>query len=294
MRNFFWGRAVVFVIILIILGIGFVFSSFLRKETPVPEEVKVDLGPTRSVLGKSVQGREIESYRYGVPYGKGKAHLVFVGGIHGGYEWNSTVLAYEIMDYLKANPTSIPANLTVTVIPSLNPDGIYKVVGREGRFTSLSFAKSVDTRPGRFNANEVDLNRNFDCKWQPKSIWQSKIVSAGKNVFSEPEAVALRNFVNFTEPTVVVFWHSQSGAVYASQCEDGILPETLTVMNLFAEASGYKAIPTFDAYVTTGDAEAWLAKIGIPAITVELTTHESIEFEKNLAGVKALFDHYSR
>jgi hypothetical protein len=33
------------------------------------------------------------------------------------------------MDYLEANPTEIPLNLKVTVIPLLNPDGFYIVTG---------------------------------------------------------------------------------------------------------------------------------------------------------------------
>jgi len=44
----------------------------------------------------------------------------------------------------------------------------------------------------------------------------------------------------------------------------------------------------------TGDAEGWLASIGIPAITVELSTHETIEWEKNFAGIRALLDHFGK
>ena len=34
--------------------------------------------------------------------------------------------------------------------------------------------------------------------------------------------------------------------------------------------------------------DGWLASIGVPAITVELSSHESVDWDKNLAGVKAL------
>ncbi|MDO8601780.1 MAG: hypothetical protein Q7R62_01445, partial [bacterium] len=81
-------------------------------------------------------------------------------------------------------------------------------------------------------------------------------------------------------------------AVYASECNNGILPKTLEIMNVYARAAGYRSINVFDAYKITGDAEGWLASIGIPAITVELTTHETVEWEKNLAGIKALFEYY--
>jgi hypothetical protein len=104
--------------------------------------------------------------------------------------------------------------------------------------------------------------------------------------------VAIRDFVLADKPAAAVFWHSQSGTVYASFCEGGILPQTSDIMNAYSRASGYKTSNTFDAYAVTGDAEGWLASIGIPALTVELTTHTAVEWEKNLAGIKALLVYY--
>jgi g-D-glutamyl-meso-diaminopimelate peptidase len=245
--------------------------------------------PVREIIGLSVEGRSIESYTFG----EGDTHLLFVGGIHGGYEWNSVLLAYEFVDYLKEHPDIIPKDISVAVIPSANPDGVYKIVGKEGRFTIKDISETENnTGLGRFNANDVDLNRNFDCDWQEESMWRGNVVSAGNSAFSEPEAQAIRDFVLRYSPDTVVFWHSQSNAVYASECEDGILPETLSIMNVYSKASGYKAIDSFDAYEITGDAEGWLASINIPSITVELSTHETVEWEKNLAGIKALFEYY--
>jgi murein tripeptide amidase MpaA len=60
-------------------------------------------------------------------YGTGDKEILFVGGIHGGYEWNTALVAYQLMDYLKANPNVIPKNVKVTVIPVLNPDGLIKL-----------------------------------------------------------------------------------------------------------------------------------------------------------------------
>lgn len=257
---------------------------------PVAEEEPEALWPERTVIGTSVEGREIEAFTYG----EGDTSLFFVGGIHGGYEWNSVLLAYAFMDHLEEHPDAIPDSLSVTVVPSANPDGVYAVIGMEGRFELSDVPVSggaVGT--GRFNANDVDLNRNFDCKWAPTSMWRGNVVSAGSAPFSEPEAAAIRDSVLEKEPDAVVFWHSQSNAVYASECESGILPETLDLMNAYASAAGYPAVDSFDAYPITGDAEGWLASIGIPAITVELSTHETLEWTKNLAGIEALIDLYA-
>ena len=284
-------------VILIIISITLVGITFLmqnQKKTPQPE-VEITkpqeeiIQQSKKVIGYSVRGRAIEAYSYG----SGPTHLLFVGGIHGGYEWNSVLLAYTLMDYLSSNISIIPKHITIDVIPSVNPDAVYVVTGKEGRFSQEDVTKDTQTlEAARFNANTVDLNRNFDCKWNKKSAWRSKTVSGGTAVFSEPETRAVRDHILASQPTMVVFWHSKANSVYASQCSQGILPETIRIMNIYAQASGYKATEKFDAYETTGAADDWLASIGIPAVTVELKTHETLQWEENLAGVKALLLHY--
>lgn len=281
--------AVVTIVVLIVLWLQ---TQEPEETLPVlPPPVAEITGPTKEGIGISVEGRPIEAYSFG----SGSTSLLFVGGIHGGYEWNSTLLAYEFIDHLTENPATVPDALTITIIPSANPDGTFAVIKKEGRF-SLSHvpANEGPTGTGRFNAHNVDLNRNFGCKWQPQSTWRGNTVSAGTAAFSEPEAQALRDFVLAHSPAAVVFWHSQSNAVYASECENGILPGTRTLMNSYATAAGYPAVDVFDAYEITGDAEGWLASINIPAITVELSTHETIEWERNLKGFEAVLKEYSK
>ena len=220
---------------------------------PVVEEPEPEPEPVTSVesmIGTSVEGRAINA----ITFGEGDTHLLFVGGMHGGYEWNSVLLAYQFIDYLDANSDVIPPGLKVSIIPKLNPDGVF-AVGLEGRFSAADVPADAPTAPGRFNANEVDLNRNFDCKWQPESSWRGATVSAGTAPFSEPEAAALRDFVLKTEPDAVGVWHSQANTVYASECEDGVLPKTLEIMDDYANAASYNSVASFDAYPVTGDAE---------------------------------------
>ncbi len=294
MKLFFTNKFIAAIIFIVAFCVGLFAFVILRNNNDVPQPAFQEPAETKSsgqeykVIGLSVEGREIEAYTYG----NGETHLAFVGGVHGGYEWNSVLLAYKFMDYLDANPEAIHKGLIVTVIPSANPDGVYKVIGKEGRFTVADIPTNGSTVPGRLNARAVDLNRNFDCKWKPEGMWRGNPVSAGSKPFSEPEAMAIRSFVLENDPDAVIFWHSQSNAVYASECEAGILPETLDIMNAYSRASEYPAVESFDHYEITGDAEGWLASIGIPAITVELQTHETIEWERNLAGIKALFEYY--
>jgi len=258
-------------------------------ETPVVEEEPAPVYPEVSVIGRSVAGKDISVYTFGA----GEMEVLFVGGMHGGYEWNSALLAYEFIDHLSANLDLIPAGMRVSVIPVMNPDGLALVTDVGGRFAATDIADpTTRVADGRFNKNYVDLNRNFDCKWAPESTWRGEPVSAGTAPFSEPEAVALRDYVLANNPDAVVFWHSQANNVYASECEAGPLPETLALMDTYAQAAGYGAVPAFTAYPITGDAEGWLASIGIPAITVELKSYQSIEWVQNLAGVKAILGYF--
>lgn len=267
-----------------------VVDDYLETEVPTISEIIDASTSTQSVIGSSVQNRDITVSTFGT----GVNNLLFVGGIHGGYEWNTILLAYEMIDYFQHNNHIIPENVTIHIIPNLNPDGLFLATGLEGEF-SIEDIKSNDmhqTGIGRFNANEVDLNRNFACKWQPQSSWRGKTVSAGHQAFSEPEAVTLRNYVNTINPKVVVMWHSQANNVYASECENGVLPQTIILMNTYAQAGDYGAVTSFDAYPVTGDAEGWLASINIPAITVELETRTSTEWNRNLAGTVAILQLY--
>lgn len=283
----------IFVVIFIFLGIAaLLFFALYEQKPPATTpviETPATTSPLEKTIGTSVEGRAIKTYTYGT----GTKHLVFVGGIHGGYEWNSVLLAYQFMDYLAANPAVVPASLRITIIPSLNPDAVFDVTGKEGRFVAIDATTTTATlEAARFNANGIDLNRNFDCKWQPTSMWRSKEVSAGTAVFSEPEAKAFADFALAERPAAVVFWHSQAATVYASFCENGILPVTDAIYKAYASAAGYDAQGEFTAYEITGDSGDWLAKMGIPAITVELTDHENTDWQKNLKGIQALFNYF--
>lgn len=268
----------------------FVYNFYQKKEQNnlLVGNFLEDKNPQHEVIGYSEEGRKIEAFTYG----RGDKKIVFVGGIHGGYEWNSSLLAYHFLDYFNLNYEKIPEDISLVIVPVLNPDGLFKVIGKEGLFNEEDLIDGIDESIGRLNNNGVDLNRNFDCKWQEEATWRSKEVGAGTKVFSEAESRVLRDFVLENNPKAVIFWHSQAGAVYASECEDGVLPETLDLMNFYAETSGYKSVASFDAYAVTGDAEGWLASINIPSITVELKNHQDIDWEENLSGLFSVLMYY--
>ncbi|MDA8596771.1 M14 family metallopeptidase [Candidatus Pacebacteria bacterium] len=253
------------------------------------DDDETDEDEPMEVIGSSVDGNDITAYHFGT----GESEVLFVGGVHGGYSFNTSLLGYELIDYLEDTPEAIPDGVKVTVIPVLNPDGLDAVVGSTGRFDAADADASEDTRiAGRFNANEVDLNRNFDCEWNETGTWQSRDVSGGSAPFSEPEAAALRDYVSANDIAAAVVYYSQAGGVYSATCDGEVSPEVATLTNLYANAAGYDAFEEFDYYEITGDMVNWLTSTDVPAISVLLTDHESPEWSKNRVGIEAVLEYF--
>lgn len=241
---------------------------------------------TPSLLGYSTNNYPIEVYKFG----NGPIKLVLIGGIHGGYEWNTILLAYKVIDYFTANPEKIPEKIRIYIIPSVNPDGQMKVVGHTGRFTKQEVGEN--TKIGRFNGANVDLNRNWDCNWSPTAIWQEEEILAGTEPFSEVEVQLLKNFlVNDVSADLVIFWHSAAFAVYGAGCGKLYQPSA-DLAQAYANASGYTYYDTFTDYAVTGDATDWLSLVEIPAITVELSNHTDLDLERNLDAILEIMEHY--
>ena len=261
-------------------------TESLEEELEVePEEA----GPTE-VIGKSVNGSDITVYNYG----KGDTEVLFIGGIHGGYSFNTALVAQEIMNYLDKSPDVIPDNVKVAVIPVANPDGLSTVVRNTDSFSASEVtAEDNVLKTARFNANGVDLNRNFACQWKPEGVWQSQTVSGGDEPFSEPESRAIRDYIERQRPAAVIAYYSAAGGVYASNCQNGVSAETTTLTDLYAKAADYTASEDFDFYAITGDMVNWVAKQEIPAISVLLTDRKNTEWNKNKAGVNAILQYYA-
>ena len=110
---------------------------------PVPTATVQPLFEGPFSYGHSFGGRSLLAYRLG----SGPSVHVIVGGIHGGYEWNTVTLISGTLKYLQENPSLVPDDVTLYVIPCANPDG---------------YAAGTDRERGRMNGNGVDLNRNWD------------------------------------------------------------------------------------------------------------------------------------
>jgi hypothetical protein len=230
------------------------------------EQVNTLTYTSETVMGSSVRGTDIIAYHFG----NGGDELLLIGGSHGSDAPNTSELAEKFITYLAANETVIPANMRVTVIPRVNPDGL-----------------ATDGTAGRFNTNMVDLNRNFDCDWARTSMWRQQEVSGGTAAFSEPEAKAIRDYVSEINAVGAIVWFASEGKVYPSACGGNPSAAATDLAATFGSAAGYGVEQEFDAYTINGDMVNWMAKQGVPAISVLLTDREGIEWAKNEAGFKA-------
>ena len=226
---------------------------------------------TGQVIGHSVQGRLIVAHRIGA----GPIKVVLVGDIHGGPEANTHVLAQQLLAHFQAHPDEVPASASLWVIPTMNPDGL--ATGH------------------RWNAHDVDLNRNADTDldgcagndWSPDTVGHEGLHpgAGGAYPFSEPETRAVRDFLG--DAWVAVFYHSAAEAIFADTCQRHA--PTARLAKLLSAATGYP-VPSegWTSYPITGEFGDYLAGEGVAAITVELSDHEDPEFERNLEGVRAI------
>jgi hypothetical protein len=71
--------------------------------------------------------------------------------------------------------------------------------------------------------------------------------------------------------------HSKKGEIYGDP----------TLGKLMSAATGYAYNPDGIGYPTSGDLQAWCAAHGIAAVDIELSDHDSIEWERNWQGLLA-------
>ena len=218
---------------------------------------------TLRTIGTSKNGRAINAYIFG----SGGKTILYTGAIHGN-EYSARNLMNAWVDEIEANPQNIPVNTQLVVIPTVNPDGV-----------------AAGTRT---NANNVDLNRNFDV-----SDWKSDIQNVGGQPFaggggsapmSEPETQVLANYTRQLAPSLTMSYHAAAAYVIANTCGDsGALASTYASMVRYRNMTGVSGA---FSYEITGTYDDWICeKLGRRSVLVELTTNSNAEFSRHKAAL---------
>lgn len=233
--------------------------------TPVPEGVA-------TVIGYSVTGQPLEIYRFG----HGGRELLIVAGIHGGYEWNTILLAEALIAHVRDRSVEVPADVSLYILRSLNPDGEVRSHGY----------------PGRANENGVDINRNWPVNWHPDwnraGCWNYLPITAGAHPLSEPETAALLAFIVSHDIQAIISYHSAALGIFPGGSPAS--PESVRLAEAIASVSEYPYPPLDYGCEYTGQFADWASAQGIAAVDVELSTHDSIDLWVNLAILRAFLD----
>lgn len=235
-------------------------ATLIPTVTPTPTAQSQGL----VIIGFSVGGRPLEVYQFG----SGPSERLIVAGIHGGNEWNTIALADELIAHLQSHPEIIPADITLYILPNLNPDG-------EARGHSPE---------GRTNDHGVDLNRNWPANWQAEwpeeGCWTLRPVTAGKFPASEPETVALKLFLQYHKIDALISYHSAALGIFPG----GLPPDkdSVRLAKAIAAISTYPYPPIDTGCEYTGALVDWASQHGIASLDIELTNHTDTDFDMNL------------
>jgi murein peptide amidase A len=231
-----------------------------RRDNSPPTKAVKFIAPKFLTMGKTVRGRDITA----MVYGSGAKRVLIFGGIHGD-EQNTTVVARALA--VNMNTETLPPNLTVVIVPDVNPDGLM-----------------VSTR---VNANGVDINRNFPSKtWRAEYIEQRHY--PGVKPSSEPETRAVLSLLESYPPHLVVTLHAALGCVNWDGQQGAPLAQTLASVNGYplCASLGYET-PGSLGILTGIDKQ-------IPTVTIELRAkNASALVGENLPALLALLKSFA-
>ncbi len=241
-----------------------------------------------STIGKSVENRKI----YIIKLGKGPRKILICGGTHA-CEWITVAVLMKWVQEICSLYTSKEAahtkmieeifeKSTIHVLPMLNPDGIDLQI--KGASPSAPNYKALvkwnngkqDFSKWKANIRGVDLNRNFDAKWEVcKEIEKEEGIRGpwfelygGHYPESEPETRAVTDYTRQEEFDLVLSYHTQGREIYWSY--DGIdVPGAKRLGERFARASGY-VLGVPDESASHGGYKDWFIKaFNRPGYTIE-------------------------
>ena len=246
----------------------------------------------RSVIGKSVAGRNISAFQIG----RGEEYVLYAGAFHGS-EWLTATLLFKFMEDLAAaladsgQVAGVDARRALMargliIVPVVNPDGVE--ISLHGASGSGQFVADIyrisdgDFTHYNANARGVDINHNFDAGWQKlHKLEQSAGIYGpaprrygGTKPESEPETAAIVNLCRDYSICHAVAYHSQGEVIYWDYGQY-TLPKSIKMAGVMARSSGYQLDAPEGIAVGGGFKDWFIKKYSRPAFTVEIGKGEN-------------------
>jgi hypothetical protein len=189
-------------------------------------------------LGYSVEGRMILGAKVSDNPNLEEDEPEFrIIGLHHGNEYMSVEMGLNMLQYLTDNygsdtqVTHLVNDLEIWIIPMMNPDG--------------------RTAGTRYNANGVDLNRDYGYMWN----------SVTPGIFSQPETKAIRLHGLEHNFSISLSYHTAASYVnYVWNYKDFPVLDSAFIVNISTEYGSYTpytVIEGYEWYQTYGDCNDW-------------------------------------
>ncbi|MFH1308408.1 MAG: M14 family metallopeptidase, partial [Patescibacteria group bacterium] len=174
-------------------------------------------------------------------------------------------LAYSLINWLNGKE-ELKKTFTFYIIPCLNKEGYSQALNNPDYFNGGKI--------GRFNDNNVDLNRNFPTpSFKKESIYsfgknygEKELVYCGEYGGSEPEIKALINFIKNKNIKVAYFFHNAGKDVMGNK---DYLSQKL--VKLYSKKAGFRFVSDeeWQKMGQTGTAKEWCEINNVAYIEIE-------------------------
>lgn len=239
-------------------------------------------------IGKSVEGRPILALKVG----NGKKEVLFDAALHAREHMTTNVLMemvdtythhyYNGTNFGNYNVRQTLDQVSIWFVPMMNPDGVTLVQKGMNGVKNGVLAKSINngsTNFARWKANirGVDLNRNFDAPWALISNSTGKptyMNYRGPRAFSEPESIALRDFVNRHSFKTNISYHSSGNILYWFNFQGATnYKRDYAFVSKIRAVTGQAIIPPMYRIGSGSSADWFILTKKMPGITVEIAPY---------------------
>ncbi len=232
-------------------------------------------------IGYSVLGQPLQLFKVGT----GHIHLHMNAAMHANEWLTAFALIAWGRRWTEQWQTFFP-EYTLWLVPLVNPDGVQLVMSGSladpacmAKVRAMN-GESMDFSNWKANARGVDLNDQFPAGWRDEYVRRSEEREAcgqtyapgardycGVEPLSEPEAVALVEFVRRQSFSTVIALHSQGEEIYWNY--RGFEPDGAELMaQTMAAASGYRAVRLAES--DAGFKDWFIEQFRKPGFTIEL------------------------